>query len=511
MKKRGSSLTNGSPCFIINVMRGMVVFMTNCSVSAPAGRFNGLQTENARIFRGIPYGKAERFKRAEPVVFPDGYNAFSFGAKSIQNPESMAGPVEGPFAEDCLFLNIVCPSENRTGALLPVVFDIHGGAFQTGSGNDSGLFPLVTEEGEQLIAVSINYRLGALGYLKLDELLGSEYGDGNLGMYDQLLALRWVKENIASFGGDPERITIHGVSAGGKSVGAMMLEPAARPLFSQAILSSGGIMAVRTPSTARAITKKYLEILGLCDIKEILSCPVEKILSAQLTFAKSAGSTCLFGPVADGKLIPENWKEEIRSEKGWLGNTLIGNNLHELVFYQMDPGILEKAPSIAAELFGDRAEIAVSAYESLTSGVKTDEEKKAAWVKVFSDYMYRSHGDHLAQILAARGGKVWCYSFDFPPAHHAQDAMTIHMGAEGGIPNPNETDEDKAAKTRIQKAMRESFIRFITEGAPSSSLLPEWKAVTPGHNERMHLDRTFTFDDPASPSLSGFPDDVIHL
>ena len=146
----------------------MVVFMTNCSVSAPAGRFNGLQTENARIFRGIPYGKAERFKRAEPVVFPDGYNAFSFGAKSIQNPESMAGPVEGPFAEDCLFLNIVCPAENRTGALLPVVFDIHGGAFQTGSGNDSGLFPLVTEEGEQLIAVSINYRLGALGYLKLD-------------------------------------------------------------------------------------------------------------------------------------------------------------------------------------------------------------------------------------------------------------------------------------------------------------------------------------------------------
>ena len=134
----------------------------------------------------------------------------------------------------------------------------------------------------------------------------------------------------------------------------MMLTPAAKPLFSQAILSSGGIMAVRTPETARILSRRYLDILGLADIKDILSCPVDKILAAQLEFAKSAGSTCLFGPVADGELIPLNWKEDIRSENGWIGNTLIGNNLHELMFFAFNPHLLEAAPGIAAELFGDR-------------------------------------------------------------------------------------------------------------------------------------------------------------
>ena len=80
-------------------------------------------------------------------------------------------------------------------------------------------------------------------------------------------------------------------------------------------------MAVRTPETARILSRRYLDILGLADIKDILSCPVDKILAAQLEFAKSAGSTCLFGPVADGELIPLNWKEDIRSENGWIGNT----------------------------------------------------------------------------------------------------------------------------------------------------------------------------------------------
>ena len=184
-------------------------------ISAPSGGFTGYEEGTAIYFRGIPYARAERFKMPVPVTFPEGYDAAAFGPKSIQNPQSMMGPVEGPFSEDCLTLNIVMPAVNTTGAPLPVLFDIHGGAFQTGSGRDCGLFTLVTEEEAQLIVVSVNYRLGALGYLYLKDKLGEEYADGNLGMYDQLCALRWVHANIASVGGDPDRITLHGVSAGG--------------------------------------------------------------------------------------------------------------------------------------------------------------------------------------------------------------------------------------------------------------------------------------------------------
>ena len=205
--------------------------MDICTISAPSGQFRGKMEENAVFFLGIPYAHAGRFQRPEPAVFPDGLDCFAYGPKSIQNPRDMRGPVEGPFSEDCLSLNIVCPHRNPDGKPLPVLLDIHGGAFQTGSGRDCGLFTLVTDEKAPLIVVSINYRLGALGFLYLKDQLDSCQADGNLGMYDQLCALKWVKENIASFGGDPDNITLHGVSAGGKSVGAMMLTPEASPLF----------------------------------------------------------------------------------------------------------------------------------------------------------------------------------------------------------------------------------------------------------------------------------------
>lgn len=481
-------------------------------ISAPSGGFTGYEEGTAIYFRGIPYAKAERFRMPVPVAFPRGFDAAAFGAKSIQNPQSMMGP-EGPFSEDCLTLNIVMPAVNTTGAPLPVLFDIHGGAFQTGSGRDCGLFTLVTEENAQMIVVSINYRLGALGYLYLKDKLGENYADGNLGMYDQLCALRWVHENIASFGGDPDRITLHGVSAGGKSVGAMMLSPAAKPLFSQAILSSGGIMAVRTPETARILTEKYLDILGLDDIHDILTIPAEKILEAQLEFAKSAGSTCLFGPVADGKFIPLDWKEEIRSESGWMGNTLIGNNLHELMFYKFNENLLTEAPAIAAELFGDRSAYAEKAFADLTGGKELDDNaKKDVWVDIFSDFMYRTHGDKLAQILASRGGNVWTYSFDYPPAHHSQDAVTLHMGGSAGGPIPDPAPDAKEVKDRLMHQMRAAFIAFVCDGDPNTPLLPPWGKTTPGNYERMHLDRECAFVAHDTPqAIIDFPDDVIHL
>ena len=125
--------------------------------------------------------------------------------------------------------------------------------------------------------------------------------------------------------------------------------------------------------------------------------------------------------------------------------------------------------------------------------------------------MYRSHGDNLAQILAGRGGKVWTYSFDYPPAHHSQDAVTLHMGGSADGPVPDPAPDAKEVKDRIMQAMRSAFADFVTSGNPNTPLLPEWGCVTPGHYERMHFDREFTFDDPKTPSLGGFPDDVIHL
>lgn len=481
-------------------------------VTAPAGTFTGYYENDSVWFRGIRYATADRFRPPRPAG-PVDRCCRSFGAKSIQSTRDMMGnPVPGPFSEDCLFLNVVVPAEKPEG-LMPVVVDIHGGAFQTGSGNESPVFSLVTEEKAKIVAVSINYRLGALGYLYLRDTLGGGFCDGNMGLLDQICALQWVHDNIEAFGGDPDRVTLYGVSAGGKSVGALMLSHRSKHLFSQAILSSGGIQAVRTPETASTLAHRFLGLLQLKDKWEILTVPTSLLLKVQSVFTAGPGSTCLFGPVSDGEVIPVNWREEIRSDGGWLGNTMIGNNLHELMFHKMNENLLHDAPIIASQLLGDNAEYAEKAYRALTEGkLMLDEERADAWVKVLSDCMYRTHGDKLAQILASRGGKVYTYSFDFPPAHHAQDSHTLRQGGKApsfGGPRPK---ADREALDRIMHEMRASYIAFIESGDPNNGAIPQWDPVEPGSYGRIHFDRETYFDKPTEcPSVFDFPDEAIDL
>ena len=171
-------------------------------VSASAGTFTGYYENDSVWFRGIRYATADRFRPPRPAGLKDKC-CRPFGAKSLQETRDGAGPpVPGPFSEDCLFLNVVVPAEKPEG-LMPVVVDIHGGAFQTGSGNDSAVFSLVTEEKAKIVAVSINYRLGALGYLFLRDSLGAGFCDGNMGLLDQICALRWVHDNIEASAATP--------------------------------------------------------------------------------------------------------------------------------------------------------------------------------------------------------------------------------------------------------------------------------------------------------------------
>ncbi len=481
-------------------------------VSAPAGTFTGYYENDSVWFRGIRYATADRFRPPRPAG-PKDKCCRTFGAKSLQpTRDGMGHPVPGPFSEDCLFLNVVVPAEKPEG-LMPVVVDIHGGAFQTGSGNDSAVFSLVTEEKAKIVAVSINYRLGALGYLFLRDSLGAGFCDGNMGLLDQICALRWVHDNIEAFGGDPGRVTLYGVSAGGKSVGALMLSEQSKPLFSQAILSSGGVQAVRTPETASRLAGRFLTMLQLKDNWEILTIPSSLILKVQSVFTAGPGSTCLFGPVADGEVIPADWRDVIRSDRGWKGNTMIGNNLNELVFLKMGGELLRNAPMIAAQLLGDNGEYAEKAYRALTGGkLMLDEEREDAWVKVLSDCMYRTHGDRLGQILASRGAEVYTYSFDFPPAHHSQDAMTLHHGSKAPSIGEPRSAADKHALDRIMHEMRASYIAFIENGDPNHDAIPRWDPVEPGSYGRLHFDRETYFDKPTGcPSVTDFPDESIDL
>lgn len=183
-------------------------------------------------FRGIPYARPPinelRFKPPQkPANWTGVLNAYNFGNQCVQTP--FAG------SEDCLFINVYTPNVSPTSKL-PVLLAIHGGAYIIGSGDEIGPDFLLNQE--NIIIVSFNYRLGPFGFLSM----GTPEYSGNMGLKDQLLAIKWTNENIHSFGGDKNKITLYGISAGSSSVHAHVLSPASRGLFHRAIMASGVIV-----------------------------------------------------------------------------------------------------------------------------------------------------------------------------------------------------------------------------------------------------------------------------
>jgi len=215
-------------------------------VEIASGRIEGTHEDGVLVFRGIPYARppqgALRLRAPlPPAPWPGVRDAKAFGAAAPQTPGRLAALLGSPtetYLEDCLYLNVWTPG---TGAARrPVLVWLHGGAFSTGSGSQPIYRGARLAQRGDAVVVTVNYRLGALGYLHLPALgRDAEEASANFGLLDQLEALAWVRENIAAFGGDPANVTLFGESAGAMSVGTLLGTPRARGLFSRAILQSG--------------------------------------------------------------------------------------------------------------------------------------------------------------------------------------------------------------------------------------------------------------------------------
>ena len=198
------------------------------------GKIQGAQKEGILVWKGIPFAQPPlgslRFRAPQPLEGWTGIReATQFGPISPQASSGSFGTLPGPMSEDCLTLNIW--SSGADDARRPVMVWIHGGSFVTGAGSTPWYNGTSFAE-HGVVVVTINYRLGALGFLYLAEYAGEEYAtSGNNGLLDQIAALTWVRENIAAFGGDPDNVTIFGESAGAMSIGALLAMPAAHGLF----------------------------------------------------------------------------------------------------------------------------------------------------------------------------------------------------------------------------------------------------------------------------------------
>lgn len=466
-------------------------------IQTKSGTVRGNKTDGCYQFFGIPYAKSERFQDPKEYFWSGILDATKYGESSLQDSE---GEVIG--GENCLNLNILTP--NVKGKL-PVLIEIHGGAFQTG--NNQNMMNNLIKKRNNFVYVSINYRLGILGFLYLGMSLGKEYKyTGNLGILDQMQALKWIKENISAFGGDSEQITLMGNSAGAKSIGALMLSHYSNKLFHQVILSSGGVQAIRSIETAEIITKRLLNKAGIDDVKILLKANNKEIIEMQKVMCSNEASTCFFGPVVDGNVIPDNWKEDICGSNGWHGRAVIGSNLNECVWLKENHNLLSEIDNILNSLFGINDKYAKEAWKYLVSTNQTDDEKKKDyWVKVVSDFMYRTHANRLAEILREKGERVWEYSFEYLPASHALDIDILSGDFERK--HTEFVREERKELEQLRKVMEDFYIQFITSGNPNGYSVPKWNCNTKEKQYKLILDRQCTMREVLTDDcLNQFPD-----
>ncbi len=292
-------------------------------ITTPCGVLKGCpgRVPGTAAYKGIRYATAGRWEYPRQVMSWEGvYDAASYGNCSYQprafyDEEQMLSKVfyyhefrKGEtytYSEDCLFLNVFTPENAKEGDNLPVLVYIHGGGFTGGCGHEKHFDgPVWPAHG--VIGVTLNYRLGPLGFAALPELKDEAGVSGNYGLYDQLEALRWVKRNIASFGGDPENVTIMGQSAGAMSVQQHCLSPLSEGLFQKAVMSSGGgvskVLSASGPEKVYAFWQAMMEKTGCSSLAQFRELPVETLFSAWNELKKTTkGGGCF--PCLDGQFV----------------------------------------------------------------------------------------------------------------------------------------------------------------------------------------------------------------
>jgi len=440
-------------------------------VKTDKGFIRGVKENGIFVFKGVPYAAPPvgslRFKPTrEHATWKDTLAATGFGAIATQ---ASGG------SEDCLTLNVYTP--NTDNSKRPVVVWVHGGSMTSGSGK--GQNGHAFSDKDDVITVTINYRLGVLGFTYLDDV-GKDYaGSGNNGVLDCIMALRWIKQNIAAFGGDPNRVTIMGESAGAKLVSAVLVSAKAKGLFQQYIAESGSVQCVRDLNTARNFRKKLLQQLhlGENDAAKLLTMPAEALIKAQNELGKGVTGLLFIGPVDDGVVINNDPYKYAAGKNLPPIKALIGTNATEAaLFMDRDAGLKNPDTAILKALFGD---LYPMVYKSYLKELSTLTPYDAA-AKVLTTYMYTMHTYRWAKALTDAHIPVFMYRFDFADdplgAAHARELPFVwYDAASKAMANP--------AKRQLAVNMHKAWVNFIKTGDPSIENL-QWPAYK---NDTKHI------------------------
>jgi para-nitrobenzyl esterase len=461
---------------------------------------------------GGPVSGERRFSPAQkPASWSGVRDAFEYGPTAMQDENAIALSPELASLldigdtisrdENCLVLNVWTPGVN--GGKRPVMFWCHGGAFIVGSGSSTWNDGSKLAEKGDVVVVSINHRLGAFGYLFLEELGGERFASsGNAGMLDIIAALEWVRDNIASFGGDPDNVTIFGESGGGAKVSVLMAMPAARGLFHKATIQSGPAVEMMNRADASATARQVLTELGLtaAQLDELRRISPKRLLAAQMAVLKKISLMSFanrrrvgFNPVIDGNNLPAGPFEPVAPAVSSHVPLMIGTNKDEMTLFLafapwaqgMDDGSLRERGRM---MVGERGDSILERYKR----VRPHDSASDLMMAIATDAAMRMPSLTMAdRKVAQQSAPVFVYLFTWETpvlggrlkSPHAVEIPFVFDTLESAA-----LTGDSPARFALADKMSRTWIEFARSGDPNNPTIPAWPAYSTGQRATMIFD-----------------------
>lgn len=476
------------------------------------GHFQGHRLENGVIeFLGIPYAKVtERWKKAQPVeASKEIFNAAECGPACWQEVLKEEWEQTPPFSEDCLTLNIwTADTQKKDKAVLVW---IHGGCYATGS-NRTDCFNGVycgdkfVEKSPDIVYVNINYRIGIFGSLDLSKFdANGEYeGSTNLQTYDQIEALKWINENISAFGGDPDKVTISGQSAGGMSVATLMSLPEVNKYFNGVICQSTALSEafLKTKEDAVASAEKFYAIAEIDSLQQLLEMPADRLrdYATEFFYSMSNGDPGPFEQIWGIDIFPENPCNQLRDGCASHINLMIGSVSGEFDtagFYSSDEDVKELAMSVFPGKIDETfVEQFVANYPQ--------RDRRTAYQDIWNDALLRGGAVVTADCQYQGGGNVYMYymsyiaegacirpqhCFEIPYTNMKKDNF-VYMNAETGEPvQGNNTSGN------LEEKLHKCWANFVRYGNPSGDHLEfSWPLYTSENRETVVVDHSWAIE-----------------
>jgi para-nitrobenzyl esterase len=495
-------------------------------VETSSGKIRGTTSGGINLFKGIPYaGPVAEIRRFTPPEKPAPWagvrDALEYGPTAMQDenafgisPELLALlPVREaiPMDENCLVLNVWTPAVND-GHKRPVMFWCHGGAFITGSGSSAWYDGTNLCRKGDVVVVTVNHRLGAFGYLHLDDLGGNDFASsGNAGMLDIIAALEWVRDNIGAFGGDPNNVTIFGESGGGAKVSVLMAMPAARGLFHKAIIQSGPAVEMMSRADATATATQVLAELGLAinQVNELRQIPAKRLLDAQMAILKRVSLMSFanrrrvgFNPVVDGSHLPAGPFEPVTPAVSSHVPLMIGTNKDEMtLFFALAPwidGMDENSLRERVRTFtGERGDSILTQYKH----ARPDDSAADLMLAIATDAGMRIPSLTIADRKIVLGGApvfVYLFAWETPvlggrlKSPHALEIPFVFDTLDSAP-----LAGDSPTRSALADKLSRTWLAFARSGNPNNPTIPPWPAYSTETRPTMIFDNEcYVINDP---------------